>query len=147
MSTPNHGATLNVLRPATGDDYTANGISARATRLTLVAILDQRDNPNNYDQCDPIPTEHQNHPATPDAPPVAIVSHAGLNANPVIVPVEWDTEKNRWTRTLNHGWVWYMYGGNYAAKPYGPLNDLFTRLNNDQPVAGALPIHDRNEDK
>lgn len=126
------GLRLDVYRDADGSDCTANGISARNARLTLVGV--KRD----LGPVEPLPRTSQVFSPTDAAPAVILVARGrGAATYFSIAPLADDGADIR-----KGG----MAGGNFASTSDSRFNDLVADLRGDGGrYIGAVAIHDRFE--
>lgn len=129
------GLTLNVHRTTRGD-FTLDGVSGRADRLTLVGYRDESVHPARS-VVRPLPDGSQVFEVKPDRPPVIlVVRQFGADKILSILPaVEDGTEAQP---------GWFMFGGNYASLDDSRLSDLTQQLTGHR-FYGAVAIHDRQE--
>ncbi|MET3959871.1 hypothetical protein ABIE52_006806 [Rhodococcus sp. OAS809] len=140
MKNIDRGLILSVLRNAEGNDYTLDGITARATKLVLVGVLDSTK--STARTVEPLDERSRVFPAAPDRPAVAIeVRRRAFNDkhHVALVPVNWDADANTFVRPTQ----WSMYGGNFATAGDSRFAELVEQLLGYWiPV---LAVHDRIE--
>lgn len=129
------GLTFTVYR-ASGEDYSAGGVTSWADNVTLVGhFLD------GEKTVTPLEAGSQVFPARFERPPVALhVRRMGKRRVPSLVPVTWDREEGVYRVPAPS----FMFGGNYAALVDSKVSDL---LHERTGVGfyGALAVHDRFE--
>lgn len=134
MSTPTY--TLDVLRLATGDDYSRGGLSTQHDRLTLVGWTTG----NGRFVCD-APGGIERDDEKIAAPVILSVTEAFRRRRAAIIPAGWNATRG-WTANTGMSW---MAGGNFAVPGNGNVRRLIEELL-ERPHDGAVSIHDRCED-
>ena len=130
------GMTMTVLRPADGRDCTLGGITSQATVLTLVGVLDLRDE-TGQEVVGQLPMDCQLAPASEDRPAVALVVD---RHELYLMPVRWGP----FSRSYARGGRCYMEGGHFAestdSRTAGLLRDL-----SGSSLVRMVPVRDRVE--
>lgn len=131
--TTTKGLTATILRPADGNDYSNNGISATGQRLTVIGtITDDQGTVRTA----PLPSNMQVFEPTTGAPAAALyIRYLGGRPVPCLIPAH--PVDNGAYQVDRHT----MSGGNYASIIDSRFTELLERFGIT--MYGALAIHDR----
>ena len=126
------GLGLYILRSRTLGDCSMDGISSRADRVTLVGIVDRRNERNgDRDNVQPIPASEAGPFAPTDDAPAVVLVIRGFGERTVysVEPLQPQGERR-----------WFMAGGTYVSG-----DSRFANLAGNQ--YGAIAFHDRCEER